>query len=287
MEQLTFLFDQRWQERREVRRYASQGKINPAEFGVEVLDGEREARAFIEAHHYSGSFPAAHVSVGLFRKTGVAASRLVGVAVFSEGIQSGRSLPKWTGFSAQEGTELGRLVVLPEVAHNGESWFIRRAFRALQQERPQTRAVVSYSDPLERTTAAGEVVKPGHYGTIYQASNALYVGRAEGRTLLLLPDGRVLQGYTFNKFLTRKKGWGGAERQIIAAGVAAGIAPRQPGEEEAAWCARVKAGLRPLKHPGNFTYAFGLDSDAWDTIRTLHGGKGQPYPKARDFQAAA
>ena len=52
--------------------------------------------------------------------------------------------------------------------------------------------VVSFSDPLARRTAAGDVVFGGHVGTIYQAHNAAYLGRGTARTLRLLPDGAVL-----------------------------------------------------------------------------------------------
>ena len=35
------------------------------------------------------------------------------------------------------------------------------------------------------------MVFPGHLGTIYRATNAIYTGLATARTLRLLPDGRV------------------------------------------------------------------------------------------------
>lgn len=278
--QLLFPFAQRWDRRREFIRKARDGGFLPGEFGAEPL-AEAEARRFVIEHHYAASFPAAHCAIGLFRKAGVAPAALVGVAVFSEGIQSHRAMPRYTGFDRAAGTELGRLVLAPEVAFNGETWFIRRAFDALRQAKPDVRVCLSYADPVARTTSTGQVVKPGHFGSIYQASNALHLGRAEGRTLYLRPDGTVLQGYTFNKLLNRRKGWAGAQRQIEAA-----IGPQLPGEDEAAWCARAKATLRPLKHPGNLVYAFGLDAAAWKQIRALNDN-GQPYPKARDFAAAA
>jgi hypothetical protein len=39
------------------------------------------------------------------------------------------------------------------------------------------RGLVSFSDPIRRTTFAGQVVMPGHVGVIYRASNARYTGR--------------------------------------------------------------------------------------------------------------
>lgn len=289
MTQLAFLFDQRWDARREVRRYPDV-RIDPAEFGVDLI-GEREAKAFVQAHHYSGSYPAAHCAVGLFRRTGVAPARLVGVAVFSEGVQSHRAMPLYTGFDRAAGTELGRFVLLPEVAFNGKSWFIRRAFDVLRAAKPHIRVVLSYADPVERLTELGQVIKPGHFGMIYQATNAVFVGPATPRSLYLAPDGRALHPYNFAKAVHGLKGAAAAERAILAAG----CPPRAPGEDPAAWVARVKGGLRRLKHPGNFSYVFGLDAAAWKRVRALHtkmdgDGKlvvGLPYPKLRDYQRAA
>jgi hypothetical protein len=53
------------------------------------------------------------------------------------------------------------------------------------------RGLVMFSDPLPRTHADGTVVMPGHIGTIYQATNAVYTGRATPRTLTLLPNATV------------------------------------------------------------------------------------------------
>ncbi|WP_372393881.1 hypothetical protein ABMY26_00015 (plasmid) [Azospirillum sp. HJ39] len=44
---------------------------------------EASERELVRQHHYAGSFPAARLSVGLYRKTGVAPAALVGVGVFS------------------------------------------------------------------------------------------------------------------------------------------------------------------------------------------------------------
>jgi hypothetical protein len=47
------------------------------------------------------------------------------------------------------------------------------------------------ADPVPRRTASGVLVTPGHVGTIYAATNAVYAGRATARTVKLLPDGTV------------------------------------------------------------------------------------------------
>src|SRR5690606_11047103 len=129
------------------------------------------AKAFVRDHHYAGTFPAARLSVGLFGP----GARLEGVAVFSVPMNQ-RVVPRYTGLEPADGAELGRFVCLPSVRFNGESWFLARAFRLLRAEKGVA-GVVSFADPLERRTAWGELAKRAHWGTIYQASNALYAGR--------------------------------------------------------------------------------------------------------------
>lgn len=269
---------QRWRDGAEYRR-GPDSRIRPAEFGVDVLPDDRRPKAFVQRHHYAGTYPSAQVRVGLWRKVGVQPAALVGLAVFSVGVKADLGMPRWTGYPASEGTELGRFVLLPEVAYNGETWFLRRAFDCLRREKPAMRAVLSYADPIERFDQTGRLVKPGHYGTIYQASNALFAGRAAPRGLLVLPDGRVLQGYAFNKVRRRARGWQGCLNQIAKAAAALGLEEWGREESEDAWQARVKAAIPVLRHPGNLAYVFGLDTEAWKRIRTLHGG-GRPYPKA-------
>lgn len=280
MTQLSLDFSQRWLNRRE-HHQTPENRINPDEFGVEILPKEFIPRQFVKQHHYSGSYPAAHCAIGLFRKSGIRPSRMVGVAVFSEGVQSELGMPKWTGFSRGEGTELGRLVLLPEVAHNGESWFIARAFEKLRAEKPEKRVVLSYCDPLERTTEAGEAIKPGHFGCIYQATNALHVGISSCHPIYLRHDGRVLHPYAFYKAVKQAQGWRSAMQAIESAG-----GPRLKDESVEEWVARVKRSMRRIFHPGNLVYVFGLDTSAWRSLRQKHGD-GLPYPKAHDWKRAA
>ena len=66
--QLCF-FSQRWRDRRESYRPAGE-PINPRLYEVAELAGDREAKAFILAHHYSLSYRA-HVSVSGCSREGV------------------------------------------------------------------------------------------------------------------------------------------------------------------------------------------------------------------------
>jgi hypothetical protein len=264
------LRSQRWRERRAI--YRPDGEVfDPKQFGVELVR-EREARPFVERHHYSGSYPAARLAAGLMRsREGWFAPELVGVAVFSVPAQP-QAIRAHLGVEPAQGVELGRFVLLDEIPSNAETWFLARARRLLHAELPAVRGILSYSDPLERRTAAGLVVKPGHVGQIYRDSGAAYLGRSSSRTLLLTPDGRALSGRTLSKIRLGERGCGAA----IDALVRLGLPPAAVGEDGAAWLARAltlgeaQGLLRRLPHPGNHVYRFAVHGPTPSAL---------PYPK--------
>lgn len=225
------------------------------------------AKAFVIQHHYSGTFVAERFSYGLFR-----GAELAGVAVFSHPVQD-RVITKVFPFKeAADGAELGRFVLVDEVPGNGETWFLARAFELLRRE--GIAGVVSFSDPMPRSTAEGRIILPGHVGTIYQAHNAVYLGRGDARTVRILPNGRSYNHRAESKVSTGDRGWERAMAPLLAAG-----APElAPGEDPAAWVKTWVFRLtRPLQHRGNHKYAWALDRAA---RRCLPGSL--PYPKIVD-----
>jgi hypothetical protein len=261
-----YLADKRWSDRRE-RWVCHTALISPSEFGVDVLR-ERDAKAFILQHHYSGTMVAARLCVGLYRKSGVDTSRLVGVAAFSVPMQ-GASITRYTGFAPSHGVELGRFVLLPEVAFNGETWFLSRAFKLLKQEKGGpggVRSIISYADPLERRTAEGLLTKPAHAGQIYAASNAVFSGRSRAQYVQINRDGQVLSRRSLNKIINQEVGHAYATRQLEACGAP----PRNLLESPKEWVSRVLPLISSrVKHPGNFVFAFGLDGPAREQVRQV------------------
>jgi len=246
-------FSQRWRDRREYRRLPGE-RIDPAEYGIEIL-GDRVAKDFVVRHHYSASYPAARLAVGLMRKTGVSPARLVGVCVFGVPMNQ-QSIPLYLGAEPLKGVELSRLVLLDEVLHSGESWFVSRAINALRQHKPHVTGIISYADPTERLDEAGKVFKCSHWGYIYQAMNFGYAGRSCGRTLLLSKDGRVVSQRALSKVRSGDRGFDYACRQLVELG-----APeREFGEDPRSWVDRVLASgvFTRLRHPGNHVYLLGL-----------------------------
>ncbi len=237
---------QRWRERRDSYRPARE-TIRRAEYDVAPIAGDTVARSFVEAHHYSASYPAARERFGLYRF-----GELAGVAVFSHPTNDKVITGTFPSIDRLAGVELGRLVLLDEVAANGESYFVARCFEQLRVL--GYRGVVSFSDPVPRTTLDGRTVMPGHVGIIYQALNARYLLRSTPRTLRLLPDGTVLSPRTLQKIRAQEKGWLGAIAELEAHGA-------DPFDGDArAWVRRVVPAItRPLRHPGNHRYAWALD----------------------------
>jgi hypothetical protein len=156
-----------------------------------------------------------------------------------------------------EGPELGRFVLLDDVPFNGESWALARIFDALRTVRPRWRAIVSKADPLRiDDPLTGRVVKPEHWGQIYQASNAAYVGASRPRTVWIGTGNHVFSERVLCKIRSNERGAAGAARRLVALGVP----PRHPGEDPGAWLDRVLRHplFRTARHPGTLTYVFGL-----------------------------
>jgi hypothetical protein len=256
---------QRWRQRRELYRPAGE-PIETRLYEVAEIADDTSAKRFVVEHHYSGSFPAARFRFGLYR-----GQELVGVAVFSHPCND-RVLTGVFPIEATSSTELGRLVLLDEVPSNGESWFIARCFELLVG---RVAGVVSYSDPVARTRSDGTVVHPGHVGTIYQATNGVYLGRSKRRPLLLLPDGTVFSERALQKIRKRERGW------LHSAGVlekfgASRLELGDSGLWLAEWLPRL---TRVLRHPGNYRYGWALDRSLRKGLAGMSAGS---YPKLRD-----
>lgn len=132
------------------------------------------ASKFVRDHHYSGKCPPAQYYFGID-----SGGTLAGVATFRR-----PSLPKiQTAYGAD--IELSRLVLLDEVPKNSESRFIGWCLRWLKQK-SSCRKVISFADPRQ-----------GHRGTIYRASNFVYLGAEKGHgTRRVMVDGEEIHAKT-------------------------------------------------------------------------------------------
>lgn len=235
--------------------------FDPRRFEVGPV-AAREAKAFVRMHHYARS------CCSLVRRQGLyAAGALVGVAVFASP-QIDAVLRPWR---RGEALELGRLVLLDEVPANGESWFVRRALDLLALE--GWAGVVSFADPEAREAEGGEVLFPGHVGTVYHALNAVYTGRGSRKTQYLLRDGRELPNRAQSKIRRGERG----VRYAVAAMVEEGAREPAPGEDLAVWLRAERARLTVSRpHQGNHRYVWGLTRGA---RRDLAREPSLTYPK--------
>lgn len=265
---------QRWTDGMHTWRRTSDGGFDPSRYTVATLD-EAAAKAFILGHHYSGTYPAAAQRYALLDQ-----GHLVGVLVL--GIPTSKRVLSgpFPGLEPYvESLELSRLVLLDEVPGNAESWFIARCFE--EAAAGGVRGIVSFADPVPRQIG-GEILFPGHVGTIYQASNATYAGRATPRTLTLLPDGTVLSARAMQKVRAQERGHRHVEELLMGWGAPAPRAFQDP----ARWLADALAaiGSTRLRHQGNHRYCFRLGTKA-QRRATVLAFPAEPYPKTADLAA--
>ena len=248
---------QRWRDRQGSYRVPSkEQRFDPTLFEVELLHDDTRPRAFVEQHHYSGSYPSARYRFGLRG----AAGELVGVAVFSHPTQNS-VLTNWLGGEAIESVELGRFVLLDHIKANAETWFLARCFKKLRHE--GLRGVLAFSDPLPRRDQSGQLTLPGHIGTIYQAFNGVYLGRATARTLRMLPNGRVMNDRTIQKIRSEERGFVYAAKQLEGSG-APPLATALSGR---AWLAEnLHRYTTAVRHRGNHRYGWTLNGPQLESL---------------------
>lgn len=251
---------QRWRDRR--GRYRPAGEpICTRRYEVAVIGDDRTPRAFVERHHYSGSYVAARFRVGLYR-----GAELVGVAVFSQPTSQAalHAVFPWQDVVA---CELGRFVLLDDVEANGESWFLARSFELASAAGFQ--ALVAHSDPQPRFQRSGETVFPGHVGTIYQATNARYTGRTPARTWRMFDDGTVFSARAWSKLRGRERGYRYVVQMLEQHG-----ASTPKGDWDRWVRSTVEQVTTPIRHRGTHRYVWMLDSRLRKRLP-----KGRAYPK--------
>jgi hypothetical protein len=259
---------QRWGDRRHSWVRRSAGGFDPARYTVAPIP-EAAAKAFVVRHHYAGTYPAASRRYGL-----TDAGRLLGVAVFSIPAQARvltNVFPTLAPYT--ESLELGRFVLVDGPPGNTESWFLAQCFAHLAAD--GIRGVVSFADPVPRNVG-GRTLFPGHVGTIYQASNALFTGRGTARTLTVLPDGTSLSDRALQKVRRGEVGHEYVERRLVGYG-----ARQMRGATGAAWLtdALNDVGAARLRHRGCLRYAMTTSHRDRGLVVT---GRGLPYPKRAD-----
>lgn len=164
-------------------------------YKISLIDCETAKNYIIKNHYSHGCHNAPSPCYGLFDN-----DKLIGVLMFatpcSENVRAsvfGEQYKDWV-------IELHRLHILDVTPKNTESWFISRCLKLLRQDRPQTKAVISFADSTQ-----------GHSGIIYRATHFFYCGKTGKATFYLDQDGRLRHPHQNGVNITRKmaleKGW--------------------------------------------------------------------------------
>lgn len=156
----------------------------------------KQAKEYIKKNHYShGCHNGPSPCYGLFDE-----DNLIGCLMFatpcSENVRAsvfGEEYKDWV-------TELHRLHILDCTPKNTESWFISKCLKLLKQDKPQIKAVLSFSDMTE-----------GHTGIIYKATNAYRLGTTGKTKFYRDQNGRLRHprqsGINITEKMAKEKGW--------------------------------------------------------------------------------
>jgi len=142
-----------------------------------------KAKEFIVKFHYTHTFPLSVLHFGAFKD-----DELIGVIVYGMSCtpKMAQSIVPYLGQS--DYLELQRLFVKDCTESNFESWFIAQTVGWIKKNKPQIKLLVSFSDS-----------NYGHVGTVYQATNWLYVGNTKPASIWLNSNGIVVHSRTITK----------------------------------------------------------------------------------------
>lgn len=135
-------------------------------------------------YHYAKAIPAAYNAYNVYNDR----SEWCGVIIFGGGATPNITKPF--------GMKTGEVMELVRVALNGKqpctSECVSAAIRQLHKDEPQVKLIVSYAD-----------MDQGHYGTIYQATNWIYLGTVNEGLLAAF----IIHGKRMHRKSVHSHGW--------------------------------------------------------------------------------
>lgn len=276
--------------------------FDKSQYTVEIVprsdpDYWNAALQFVIDNHYARGLPNVQPSDTVVHALVHRSGKLSGVAIYISqpgGHQEKDSLGPSSITSVfpggiQEALELNRFILLPEVGYNGETWFLDKSRKLLLKQ--GYRGFTSFSDPHARLSESGEVVKHGHYGTIYKGAGLVYLGQARPESFWFKPDWTLLAYPTgIAKIRSGKVGWSNQVRRLVESGARPprSLAAGEPDIEELnAWVDRWLPRLaRKVRVPGKHKFAFLTDPTKERELRRLGkiaAGNWSPAPVVLPF----
>jgi hypothetical protein len=151
-------------------------------YSVRIIP-KKLAKEYIIKNHYSNTFPVSCINLGAFYN-----DELIGVITFGLSAQPKMAQSIISFLGQHDYYELQRLHVMDCTDKNFESWFIAKAICWLKENKPNIKMLVSFSDPFY-----------GHQGTVYQATNWLYMGKTSPVYVYVKETGEIVHNRTIQK----------------------------------------------------------------------------------------
>lgn len=139
--------------------------MNPRGIEVRPIRGEYESDIFdamVRKHYLKGANKNINIKFGIF-----ANDKMIGIAAY--GPPTYNLIAKQLNLSSDEVFELRRFYTEESHIYNLESQALTMANEELRDVKPNIKVIVTYADPQQ-----------GHLGTLYQATNAKYLGKGKG-----------------------------------------------------------------------------------------------------------
>ena len=140
-------------------------RVNPRGIEVRPVSGDEESNTFdamARKHYLGGVNKNINIKLGIFMN-----DTMIGMAAY--GPPTAVSIAQKLNLNSGEVFELRRFYTEKNYTHNLESQALSMANDVLKELRPQTKVIVTYADPQQ-----------GHLGKLYQATNAIYLGKGIG-----------------------------------------------------------------------------------------------------------
>jgi hypothetical protein len=157
--------------------------MNVKDIFIQRIDSG-SAIQFIKRYHYSGKVVSnSSLHFGCF-----IAEKLIGVLSFGPSFDKKKIIGLVKGTAWNEFVELNRMAFINDTPRNTESRCIGVCIRLIKKHCPHIKWIVSFAD----ATQCGD-------GTVYRAAGFKLCGIKKNRSIIRLPDGRVVAGMTFTK----------------------------------------------------------------------------------------
>lgn len=163
---------------------------------IEIVPVAKEEIHSLVLKHYLKTWPVSITQIyGIYHKG--SDRKPIGMAIYGYPQKPGVTSLR-LDIPTKEVLELKRLFIedIPTLPHI-ESYVLSKTLKMVKKEMPEIKVVITYADNRE-----------GHLGTIYQATNAIYIGKSSGQlhkyAYILRGDKEAIKAKLASKFYPKK-----------------------------------------------------------------------------------